>query len=116
MAFDEDLAGWVRALVVGEAGVSERSMFGGLAFLVNGNMAVAAGSQGDLLVRVERASSNELIATTPAEAMVMRGRPMSGWLQVPPEHLRTEQQLASWVERGTTVARSLPPKEPRQGR
>ena len=90
-------------------------MFGGLAFLIEGNMAVAAGSQGGLLVRVDPTTSAELIATTPAEAMVMRGRPMAGWLRVASEHLRTQEELASWVERGTVVARSLPSKEPHAG-
>ena len=116
VAYDEELAGRVRTLVGGGAGVDERPMFGGLAFLIDGNLAVSASSQGGLLVRVDPTTSDELLATTPAEAMVMRGRPMTGWLRVPSEHLRTEQQLASWVERGTTVARALPSKAPRAGR
>ena len=90
-------------------------MFGGLAFLIGGNMAVSASSQGGLLVRVDPTTSAELIATTTAEAMVMRGRPMAGWLRLASEHLRTQEELASWVERGTLVARSLPSKEPHVG-
>lgn len=85
-------------------------MFGGLAFLIGGNMAVAASGQGGLLVRVDPAQSDELVATTNARPMEMRGRPMQGWLRVDSEDVGTEQELATWVERGTTYARSLPLK------
>jgi hypothetical protein len=85
-------------------------MFGGLAFLVGGNMAVAASGQGGLLVRVDRAESDTLVATTNARLMEMRGRQMRGWLRVDPEDVRTGQELARWVGLGTTYARSLPAK------
>jgi TfoX/Sxy family transcriptional regulator of competence genes len=110
VAYDEELATRIRALVGGEAGVSEKKMFGGLAFLVGGNMAVAASGQGGLLVRVDPAASDELVATTGAELMEMRGRTMQGWLRVPTDELGTEEELSRWVERGTTFARSLPSK------
>jgi hypothetical protein len=110
VAYDEELAARVRELLDGEAGLTEQKMFGGLAFLVGGNMAVAASGQGGLLVRADPASSDELLATTPALPMEMRGRPMRGWLRVGPEHVRTEDELARWVALGTTYARSLPPK------
>ena len=110
MAYDEDLANRVRELMAGEAGVTEQKMFGGLAFLIGGNMAVAASGQGGVLVRVDPVESAALVAATSARSMEMRGRPMPGWLQVAPEDVRTEPELARWVELGTGYARSLPPK------
>ena len=106
MAYDEALAGRIRDLVGGGEDVSEQKMFGGLAFLVNGNMAVAASGQGGILVRVDPDESAQLVETTAAEEMVMRGRSMAGWLRVEP----AEDELAQWVERGVSYARSLPPK------
>jgi hypothetical protein len=85
-------------------------MFGGLAFLIGGNMAVAASGQGGVLVRVDPAQSDALVATTNARPMEMRGRQMQGWLRVDPEDVRTTRQLAKWVQLGTTYARSLPAK------
>jgi TfoX N-terminal domain len=85
-------------------------MFGGLAFLVGGNMAVAASGWGGLMVRVDPAESDELAATTDARPFEMRGRSMRGRLRVGAEHLGAEQELAAWVERGTGYARSLPAK------
>ncbi len=110
MAYDEELADRIRTLTAGERDLSEKTMFGGLAFLIGGNMAVSASGQGGLLVRVNPAESDRLVATTKAEPMVMRGRPMQGWLRVDSEHLRTKRQLAPWVERSIAYARSLPPK------
>jgi TfoX/Sxy family transcriptional regulator of competence genes len=106
MAYDDALASRIRELVEGEDGLTEQRMFGGLAFLVNGNMAVAASGQGGILVRVEPAESAQLVETTGAEEMVMRGRSMAGWLRVDPG----EDELPEWVERGVSFARSLPPK------
>ena len=85
-------------------------MFGGLAFLVGGNMAIAASGQGGILVRVDPEESSALVARTPAEVMVMRGRPMEGWLRVASEDVRAKQSLASWVKRGVGYAASLPAK------
>lgn len=110
MAYDEDLAERIRALLAGEQAVTEKKMFGGLAFLVGGNMAIAASGQGGVLVRVDPARSDELVEKTSAELAVMRGRPMDGWLRVAGEDLRTKRQLAKWVDLGTAYARSLPPK------
>ena len=110
MAYDEELADRIRELIVSESDLTEKKMFGGLAFLLGGNMAVAASGQGGLLVRVDPAKSDKLVATTNARLMEMRGRSMQGWLRVDPEDLRTKRQLAKWVERGTTYARSLPAK------
>ena len=106
MAYDEALATAIRGLLGGEEGVTEQRMFGGLAFLVNGNMAVAASGQGGILVRVDPADSGRLVETTAAEEMVMRGRSMAGWLRLDP----AEGELPEWVERGVSYARSLPPK------
>jgi TfoX N-terminal domain len=110
MAYDEELAGRVRELVGLEAGLTEQKMFGGLAFMIGGNMAVAASGQGGLLVRVDPADSEALVANTPAEEMVMRGRAMAGWLRVPVEDAETHDQLSVWVDRGVAYARSLPAK------
>jgi TfoX/Sxy family transcriptional regulator of competence genes len=110
MAYDEKLAERIRELLQDEAGVTETKMFGGLAFLVNGHMAIAASGQGGAMVRVDPATSDKLVATTNARLAVMRGRPMDGWLRVDTEDVRTKRQLAKWVTLGTTYARSLPPK------
>jgi len=106
MAYDEELADRIRSLVAGEDGVTEQKMFGGLAFLLNGNMAVAASGQGGILVRVDPEESARLVETTAAEEMVMRGRSMAGWLRVDPG----DDELPQWVERGASYARTLPPK------
>jgi TfoX/Sxy family transcriptional regulator of competence genes len=90
--------------------LTEKKIFGGLAFLVGGNMAIAASGQGGLLVRVDPAESDELVASTPAETMVMRGREMAGWLRLDAADLASEDELAAWVQRGTTYAGSLSPK------
>jgi TfoX/Sxy family transcriptional regulator of competence genes len=110
VAYDEELADRIRELVAGEKGVSEKRMFGGLAFLVRGNMAVAASGQGGLLVRVDPARSDRLTRGTHVAPMVMRGRPMDGWLRVDTAGVRTTRQLRTWVDRGVGYARSLPPK------
>jgi hypothetical protein len=110
VAYDEKLADRIRALIGSDPALTERKMFGGLAFLLGGNMAVAASGEGGVLVRVDPAQSDTLVATTNARLMEMRGRQMQGWLRVDPEDLRTKRQLAKWVELGTTYARSLPPK------
>ena len=103
MAYDEALAERIRELVAGEHELTEKQMFGGLAFLIGGNMAVAASGQGGLMVRVDPAMSDELVATT-------AGRPMQGWLRVRSEDIQTRAQLAEWVTLGTTFARTLPSK------
>ena len=110
MAYDEGLAERIRELLAGEPGVTEQRMFGGLAFLVGGNMAVAASGQGGLMVRVDPEDSERLVASTPARPMDMRGRPMRGWLRVDLDDVRTKRTLQRWVGLGTAYARSLPPK------
>ena len=110
MAYDEELADRIRELVGSESDLTEKKMFGGLAFLIGGNMAVAASGQGGVLVRVDPAQSDKLVATTHARLMEMRGRSMQGWLRVDADDLRTKRQLARWVALGTTYARSLPAK------
>ncbi|MDX3192710.1 TfoX/Sxy family protein [Streptomyces sp. MN03-5084-2B] len=104
MAYDVHLADRIRVLLADRAPVTERAMFGGLAFLVDGRMAVAASSQGGLLVRADPAHAGRLIATTTAKPMEMRGRAMRGWLHVDRDDLRTRRQLARWVEIGAAAA------------
>lgn len=111
MAYDEELADRIRELVAGERGVTEMKMFGGLGFLIGGNMAIAASGQGGILVRVDPAESDSLVAKTKAEPMVMRGREMQGWLRVAADDVRTKRELDKWVKLGTSYARSLPPKK-----
>ena len=113
MPYDQDLADRIRELLAGEAGVTEMKMFGGLAFLIGGNMAVAASGQGGILVRADPETSDELVASTDARLMEMRGREMPGWLRVDPEHVRTKRHLAKWVGIGVAYAGSLPVKRSR---
>lgn len=110
MAYDEALAERIRELLEGRPGVSEKKMFGGLAFLVGGNMAIAAGRQGGALVRVDPDESDQIVDSTHAELAVMQGRPMQGWLRVGPEHLRSKRHVAKWVQIGAAYAASLPSK------
>jgi TfoX/Sxy family transcriptional regulator of competence genes len=110
VAYDEDLADRIRELVAGEAGLTEKKMFGGLAFLIGGNMAVAASGGGGVMVRVDPAMSDALVAKTGARLVEMRGREMRGWLRVDAGRVRRGSELATWVELGTTYARALPAK------
>jgi hypothetical protein len=110
MAFDEHLAERVRALMLEQRGWTERRMFGGLAFLVNGHMAVSASGQGGLLVRVDPDATADFVRRAHVQAFEMRGRELKGWLRVDPDGVRTKRQLAPWVARGVSYARSLPPK------
>src|SRR3954462_1876408 len=110
MAYDEDLANRIRELLAGEKGITEMKMFGGLAFLINGNMSVAASGQGGLLLRVDPDETDALAAKPHAGPFEMRGREMKGWLRVEAEGVGTKRQLEPWVRRGVEYARSLPPK------
>jgi len=110
MAYDEGLAERIRALLEEEADVTEQRMFGGLAFLVGGNLAVAASGQGGILVRADPEKSEALVARTEAHPMELRGRTMRGWVRVGSQDVRTKRQLARWVELGAGYARSLPPR------
>ena len=110
MAYDEAIANRIRELLADESDLTEQKMFGGLAFLIGGNMAVAASGQGGILVRVDPAESEMLVTRTNARPMEMRGRQMQGWLRVDSEDVRTKRELARWVERGAAYARSLPAK------
>ncbi len=109
MAYDEDLANRIRELLGSERGVEEKRMFGGLAFLINGNMSVAASGQGGLLVRVPPDDTDKLLERAHVSPMVMAGREARGWLRVDADGVQTKRQLQSWVTRGTGYARSLPP-------
>jgi TfoX/Sxy family transcriptional regulator of competence genes len=110
MAYDEELADRIRDVVQGEPGLSEKRMFGGLAFLVHGNMAVSASSQGGLLLRIDPAQAESLVDQQHVRRFEMRGREMDGWLRVDVELLGTDEELRRWVNHGLTYARSLAPK------
>ncbi|MEO9174907.1 MAG: TfoX/Sxy family protein [Gaiellales bacterium] len=110
MPYDEDLAVRIRELTAGEDGVSEQRMFGGLAFLVHGNMAVAASGKGGIMLRCEPDETDQLVEQTAASPMVMRGRPAHGWVRVAADELTARGALEGWVERGVAYARSLPAK------
>ena len=110
MAHDEDLADRIRALTAGDGDIVEKRMFGGVAFLVGGRMAVAASGQGGLLVRVDPQETEALRERPHAEPFEMRGRAMQGWLRIDMEGVRLEHELEAWVARGVAYARSLPPR------
>jgi TfoX/Sxy family transcriptional regulator of competence genes len=110
VAFDEELANRIRELIASEQDVSEKRMFGGLAFLIGGNMSIAASAQGGALVRVDPEDSEAAAARPHASHAVMRGRQMRGWVRVAPEGLNTKRELSAWVRRGVDYARSLPAK------
>ena len=110
MPYDEDLADRIRELLAGEPDVTEKQMFGGLAFLVRGNMAVTASGQGGLMARVEPAQTEALVTRPHAGRFEMRGRAMQGWLRVDAAGVRTRRQLEPWVRRSVAYARSLPSK------
>jgi TfoX/Sxy family transcriptional regulator of competence genes len=110
VAYDEDLAGRIRELVATEPGVTEQRMFGGLAFLIGGNMSVSVSGQGGLLLRCDPAETDALARKPHAARFEMRGRQMDGWLRVDAEGVRSKRQLERWVARGVSYARSLPPK------
>jgi hypothetical protein len=110
MAYDVELADRIREVVQGEPGLTEKRMFGGLAFLVGGNMAVSASSRGGLLLRVDPAETGSLVSEPHVGRFEMRGREMDGWLRVDPEAVDGEDELRRWVDRGVAYARSLPAK------
>jgi len=110
MAYDEELANRIREAVQGERGLTEKRMFGGLAFLINGNMAVSASSKGGLLLRVDPAQTDSLVEEPHVGRFEMRGREMDGWLRVDVEAVTTDAELRGWVRHGVDYARSLPAK------
>ena len=112
MAYDEDLAARIRDLIGPDPELTEKKMFGGLAFLIRGHMAISASGQGGVLVHVDSERSAGLLATSGATTAVMQGREMPGWLRVSPEDLAGDDDLSRWVEIGIGHARSLPPKQP----
>lgn len=109
MAYDEELANRIRT-ALSEVEYTEKTMFGGLGFMVGGNMAVAAGSNGGMMLRVDPARSDALVEAPGVEKMVMRGRAMDGWLDIAPAAVAGDDDLARWVGVGVTYAKSLPPK------
>jgi TfoX/Sxy family transcriptional regulator of competence genes len=110
VAYDEDLANRIRELLAAESAVTEKRMFGGLAFLINGNMSVSASGKGGIMVRVEPDATDALLAKPHTRPMVMSGREARGWLRLDAAGIRTKRQLQPWVARGVKYARSLPAK------
>lgn len=110
MAYDEDLVNRLRDLLADEDAITEKKMFGGLAFLSHGNMAVSASHTGGLLVRIDPADTDAVLARPHVAMMEMRGRTMDGWITVAPEGLKSGRELAAWVNRGLAYAKTLPPK------
>jgi TfoX/Sxy family transcriptional regulator of competence genes len=110
MGYDEDFAHRVREQLADQTGVTEKKMFGGLAFLLNGNMAVGLSGGGELMVRVGPDASEAALARPHTRVFDMTGRPMKGWILVAPEGVRTKRQLASWVSHGVGFAGTLPAK------
>jgi len=110
MAYDHELANRIREVVQGESGLTEKSMFGGLAFLIDGNMAASASGQGGMLLRVDPAKTDSLVSEPLVRRFEMRGREMNGWLRVDTEAVDTDADLRRWVQQGVAYARSLPPK------
>jgi hypothetical protein len=110
MPYDQELAARIRELICGEPALSEKKMFGGLAFLIGGNMAIAASGHGGVMVRIDPAESDALVNATAARVVEMRGRPMPGWLYLEAADVGVADELRPWVERGATFARSLPAK------
>lgn len=110
MTYDADLADRLRTLLRGEAGITEKAMFGGLAFLVHGNMAVSAIGHGGIMLRIDPADAESLVVQDHVERVEMRGRAMNGWLRVEAAALGTDDELRRWAGHGLAYARSLPPK------
>ena len=110
MGYDTDLADRIRELIGTERGVEEKRMFGGLAFMINGNMSVAASGRGGLMVRVPPDETDKLVAREHVEPMVMAGRETRGWVRVSVDGVKTKRQLQSWVSRGVDYAKTLPQK------
>ena len=110
MAYDEDLANRLRELLADEDAITEKKMFGGLAFLLNGHMSVSASGQGGLLARIDPAETDAVLAKEHVSRMEMRGRTMDGWVRVAPEGVRTKRQLQPWVKRSVSYVKTLPPK------
>jgi hypothetical protein len=108
--YDEALAERLRDLLSGEAGLTEQKMFGGVGFMIGGNMAIGASNDGGILVRCDPEGSDAIVASTAATPMEMRGRSMAGWLRVPADDVATDEQLVEWVRIGVGYARSLPAK------
>jgi TfoX N-terminal domain len=110
MAYDEELAQRLREELAAEDGATEKAMFGGLAFLLDGNMAITASSHGGLMVRVGIDAAGDALARPHTRQIEMRGRPMTGWIHVAAEGVRTKRQVRAWARRGIEFTRTLPPK------
>lgn len=110
MAFDSELADRIRELLDARDGLTEKRMFGGIAFLLNGNMAVAVSSKGGIMVRVDPERTEKLLSMRGAGPMIMNGRELAGWVRVDDDALNAKRDLARWVERGIERASALPPK------
>lgn len=109
MAYDVELADRLRDILAAEPDVTEKRMFGGLAFMVVGHMALAATS-GGLMLRVDPDESEALLLDPNATRMVMQGRELAGWLLIDLDAAASDNDLSRWVDLGVDYAHSLPPK------
>jgi TfoX/Sxy family transcriptional regulator of competence genes len=109
MAYDEILAGRVRRLMEKMKGFEEKIMFGGVGFLLDGNMACGINGD-DLIVRVGAEANQRALSSPYTRPFDMTGRPMKGWVLVAPQGCRSDDDLRDWVQSGVDFARSLPPK------
>jgi TfoX/Sxy family transcriptional regulator of competence genes len=110
MAYDHDLANRIRELLAGESGITEKAMFGGLAFLRHGHMTISASGRGGVMLRVDPDEAPDALKRPHTEIVVMRGREMPGWIRVHPDGVKTKRQLEPWVRRALKYTRTLPPK------
>jgi TfoX N-terminal domain len=110
MAYDQVLAQRIRDIIGPDPELTEQKMFGGLSFLIRGRMAISASGQGGVFLHVSKDQGEELVTTTEATTVIMRGKEMLGWLRVAAEYVATDDELSPWVELGIEHARSLPPK------
>jgi TfoX/Sxy family transcriptional regulator of competence genes len=111
VSYDEELADRIRQVLWAEPGLVEKRMFGGLAFLIGGHIAVAASRDGRLMLKIDEDELEAALALPHVTAMVMRGREMTGWVRIDADALEDEQELITWIDHGTAYARSLPAKD-----
>lgn len=109
MAFDESLAGGIRDVLAHRLDIEEKKMFGGLGFLLNGNMLVGVWKD-SLIVRIGPDAYEDALREPHVKEFDITGKPMKGWIMVEPEGVEQEDQLKNWIERATMFVKTLPSK------